>query len=410
MRVVLAVALALCPSDAARRKQEDVIALDASSNLTGSQTTIEGCQCTSTCNAVIRDAFNCDTCRTANGCGKFSVTGRYDHCDFSPAENFESQTFSQKINYYERELARDPTVRATAPSTLDIAIAGFTSSMHTTFDNFLPEMPEGRIKFIHTVGSVCGIDLEVASNSKYTGLLSPGTQKGFIRMGPATKPSETGLAPGWGFKFPRSGVQSGDFVAMWGVDQGQSFNFFAKNISNKIASAQGGAQILAKAFEKATICSPQVGLSDFAKYSQDGKKTTPKFPYKLFFIPTAEVQTSTRVKTQEDILAEFASIPVGTTLHHVYACDEATAFEAEDPGTLEKHCGANSYVGSIKLSSKCSTSDYGDQKFHIRHQRIEDDWELRPDFKGKEACGRSDRDWRAGSPSRCPGAVMLNTE
>ena len=46
-------------------------------------------------------------------------------------------------------------------------------------------MPAGRVKVIHTVGAVCQFTLDVSKDSPYTGLLAPGPQHGFIRMGGA---------------------------------------------------------------------------------------------------------------------------------------------------------------------------------------------------------------------------------
>jgi len=412
MRSIIGAVAVLSVSEAARRKISEESSLESSLESGFTQTTVSGCECRSECGTSITDAHSCDTCSTSR-CGKWGVTGRYDYCNYSPQNSFESKSASDKINYYNQNLARDPNTRMELPSLASVLLGNYRSSVHTTFDNFLPEMPEGRTKFIHTVGSVCRVDFEVASNSKYTGLLAPGTQKGFVRIGSAAAPTKDGIQPGWGFKFPRSGVQSGDFVAMHTTTDGQSFNFFASNISNHIAPASGPLVVLAKKFEQATICSTQVGLSDFAKYSQSGSKfSSPKFPFKLFFTPTQDVQTRTTRKTVDQLNEEFASWSVGITMFDVYACDTPTARESEAPSSLEQHCGGRSYLGKVKLAGKCSASDYGDQKFHVRHQRIEEDWALKPEFKsvGQEACGRNGRDWNKGSPDRCEGAAMLNTD
>merc|ERR1719384_1606242 len=89
-----------------------------------------------------------------------------------------------------------------------VALGAFTESMMTVFDNYKPEMPKGRKKVIHMVGSMCKIDLKIWKNSPYTGLLAHGTHKGLIRIGSAVA-SPDGLTPGLGFKFPRTGKHSG---------------------------------------------------------------------------------------------------------------------------------------------------------------------------------------------------------
>jgi len=283
--------------------------------------------------------------------------------------------------------------------------------VRTSFDNFLPEMPTGREKNIHTAGAVCDIELNIESSS-WTGLFGRGSHKGFVRLGTATEPDDTGITPGVGFKFPRSGVPSGDFVAMHNTDGGQSFNFFGSNMSNHISPAVGGKVLLAKKFEDATICSTQVGLSNLAMYDQDGRKSSrPKFPFKLFLIP--KVSTSMNARTVGDYLDEFGKLSVGSTLFDVWACGRPTSDETQAAGTLEKNCGSRSHMGSIQLTGRCSASDYGDRHLHIRHQRIEEDWQLEPSFLdgAQAACGRSNGDWADGSPQQCEGVhSMLNSD
>jgi len=272
-------------------------------------------------------------------------------------------------------------------------------------------MPAGREKNIHTIGAVCDIEFNVGS-SAYTGLFGRGSHKGFVRLGTATEPDEEGITPGVGFKFPRSGVPSGDFVAMHNTDGGQSWNFFASNMSNHISPAKGPKILLAKKFEDATICSPQVGISHLAMYDQLGKAFTPKFPYKLFLVP--KVSTSLSTRTVAEYIEAFEKLSVGSTLFDVWACGKPIVDrEMEAAGSLERNCGSPSFLGSMKLTNRCSASDYGDRNLHIRHQLIEEDWQLEPSFLegAQAACGRSNRDWADGSPKHCDGAYsMLNSD
>jgi len=370
-------------------------------------TTVEGCTCLTECGAIFKDGVRCDRCTTRRGCGRGNFwAGYWDYCSYAPEEPFESQSFSAKIAHYERELAKVPRVTVYPP---DNPLADLGHSLNTVFDNFLPTMPPGRGKIIHTAASVCSIDMTIR-NSPYTGLLATGTQRGFVRLGPAGAPRFGGWTPGWGFKFPRTGVPSGDFVAMHSVEPGQPFKFFANNISNKLPPASEALRPLTSIFETATICSNQVGLSDFSRYSQAGRSVaSPKFPYKLFFQPSAGTQPDVSPQSLEPLLDMFASWPVGMEMFTVYACDSPTADETAPPKSLD-NCGSPKLLGEMTLAGKCSASEYGDLKFHIRHTRMEEDWALRPDFKtGPEACGRTAADWSKGSPDLCEGA-MLNSD
>lgn len=245
-------------------------------------------------------------------------------------------------------------------------------------------MPATREKMIHSVGSVCEFEWDISSESPYSGLLGPGTKTGFIRMGGAVDPSD-GLTPGLGFKIPRSGVHDGDWVMLHSLAFGDSWNFFLKNMSNHIAPASGVTKILAKKFEEASQCPFHVGLSDLARYSQDGVESNPpNFPFKLFMIPNANLQTGRNGQNLDAVHAEIDALPIGTTLYTVYACSKAAGDEL-DPTIDLSRCGGAMLLGSIVTTKQCTTSWYGDTSFHIRHQRIEDDWLLRPDYMQMES-------------------------
>ena len=116
-------------------------------------------------------------------------------------------------------------------------------------------MPNGREKKIHSIGSICPFSMTVSADSKYTGLFQPGDVHGFIRMGSAADPvANKGITPGLGIKFPRTGHPSGNYVALHSLDLGQSWNFFAYNMSNHISPPSGATAILAKKFNQ-VICS-----------------------------------------------------------------------------------------------------------------------------------------------------------
>merc|ERR1740123_1325361 len=81
---------------------------------------------------------------------------------------------------------------------------------------------------------------------------------------------------------------------------------------------------------------------------------------------------------------------------------------------LEDSCGGAMLLGALKTASKCTTSWYGDASFHIRHQRIEEDWQLEPsymkmaDYDANIACN-AQVDAR-GAPPKCGMDAMLSTD
>lgn len=368
------------------------------------QKTFKGCTCKSYCGPDATDAFNCDFCRTEGNCGRAGWGGSWDYCVYPPNNAFEMKDWQSKHAYWWKQLTADTRRESKYPNVLGIT----TESIQTSFDNWKDEMPSGRKKYIHTIGSVCQFQLTITSDSPYTGLLGPGAQHGFIRMGSAADYSNGGLTPGLGFKFGRSDQLSAGFVALHSLDLGQSWNFFKYNQSNHISPPEGATKALALKFNQASQCAPQVGLSDLARYSQDGTEhNPPKFPFKLFLVPSAEVQTPDKEKTPDEVHAEMAAFQVGTTLYTVYACDRAMGDEMKPTdGGLEAACGSPLKLGDVVTTSQCTTSAYGDKKFQIRHQRVEEDWELRPDFlkqyDAKKACGWSGKSVSpSGVPKKC---------
>jgi len=92
-----------------------------------------------------------------------------------------------------------------------------------------------RNKTIHAQGVVSKIEWVSSGNHPYTGMFK-GADTGYIRMSIA-KPEDTktpNLAPGMGVKLLRDGVDSANFVAMYGVDGQDSLNWFANDFSNHI--------------------------------------------------------------------------------------------------------------------------------------------------------------------------------
>ena len=119
-------------------------------------------------------------------------------------------------------------------------------SLHWVGDTFENGWTGVRNKYIHSVGSVATIKYVPTENSEgYTGIFATGADHGLIRLSAAKQPDESKSAhsaekafdnfvPGFGLKFFRDGVASGNLVAMFGVNGADSWNFFKKDFSNHI--------------------------------------------------------------------------------------------------------------------------------------------------------------------------------
>jgi hypothetical protein len=165
------------------------------------------------------------------------------------------------------------------------------------------------------------VEYTVAPNNEgYTGIFESGADHGLIRLSAAKKFDKTkssaaeaydNFTPGFGLKFLRDGVPSGNLVAMYGVNGFDSWNFFKMDFSNHIPDAQGVAlTLVAKKFATATPFVQYVGLSDIATWDKNGKKTdSPKFPFQLVFEPVMRDHFSDEYT--QDFQEQLASISAG---------------------------------------------------------------------------------------------------
>jgi len=333
------------------------------------------------------------------------LKGHYDYCVHPLNQTFESLTFQEKNEYFWSRLTADKKRGIYNPVS-----RAFTESVQTSLYDFKDVLPAGRVKVIHGVGAICQFRLDIAHDSPYTGLFAPGPQDGFIRMGGAITWDKTskGYPPGMGFKFARTGVPSGNFLALVSVDAAV-FNFFKMNFSNHVAPPGTTAtKILHTKFAQASQCTGQVGLSDMATWTQDGTKVAaPKLPFKLFLVPSAEVQRPDTPKTIDELMGELQSFEIGTKLMTVYACAKGNGDAELNPtaGGVEAACGDPFELGDMVTTTECTTSAYGDAKFFIRHQPIEQDWQVNPEFlnqyDAETACGWSSKPTPTGLPEQC---------
>lgn len=115
-------------------------------------------------------------------------------------------------------------------------------------------------------------------------------------------------------------------------------------------------------------CITKVGLSNFATYDQEGTNyPDPVFPFKIGFEPADVHFQVEQPESMEAFMAQFDAIEVGTTVYTM----RAYASPDDTEGTI---------LGNIVTADKCVASNYGDTRLAFRHQWIEDDVALRPEW------------------------------
>jgi hypothetical protein len=361
------VAAAFAPTSSA----ESMLASDGPPLSMTPAVTGSGCTCDGKCSATLTTGnAACDWCWTKNKCGKnIPLRGHWDYCVYPKMDSYEARTYKQKEDQLWNNIMADGNIGKSGPipSLADTITTALSESMITVFDDHWDVLPEGRRKVIHAQGVLCKFDLDVTSQ-KFTGLFSSGKANGIIRMGSATtSDGALGIHPGISLKFLRSGVKSANFVALAPGPTTKNYNYFWRMLSNIVAPAK--ALQLSGKFQQATGCINQVGLSDVCKYSQDGAETPPTFPYEIQFEP-AGISFSTGKTTPSQLIGNLRSIPAGKTLFEVYTYSSPMA----------KKQGKREKLGTLTTTSQCEQSAYGDTTLFFRHQRMEEDFALRPEW------------------------------
>lgn len=286
---------------------------------------------------------------------------------------YESQTRQQKMTQLWNEITKD-TTPGSFPSGLKLG-GIFVESMTPTFDHRADTLPDGRVKYIHSVGVVGQVQLIPEPNQPYSGVFS-GSDSVLLRLSCAkapdtskTSPSEAldNFTPGLGIKFLRDGQPSANVVAMYGVNGFDSWNFFAKDASNHIPSASGVAlTLVATKFSSATPRIQTIGLKDLAAFNQNGEPQEPKFPFQIFFRATPEVQGMFSDYFNDSYMNQLQEIPAGTTLYELLAVDAPN--------------GCPVKIGTIRTVTKFTSSKFSDEQLFFKHNWMEDDLKDHPDW------------------------------
>lgn len=264
----------------------------------------------------------------------------------------------------------------------------FIEVMNLTFDfdwdEFMPNEHKlwpynpgtTRPKIIHSVGVVGIVNWESNGKHNYTGLFK-GATSGFARLSLAGAPalgSSPHMVPGIGLKFFRNRMSSTNMMAMYSLSGQSSFNFFEHDFTNHVPELGTSASVVLRlarsAFAAASEWPTMLGLSDFARYTQDGNAVaSPEFPFRLVFHPTlAYHQKFNQTKPSAEVLVELAKgLAAGTVLYEIYA--------QHDPryDTLTP-------IGTLKLMTPATTSMFGDKTMFLQHVRKESDFALRPQW------------------------------
>ncbi len=179
-----------------------------------------------------------------------------------------------------------------------------------------------------------------------------------------------GLVPGIGMKFFRTGHPSGNVIMLHSLDSLPGYNFFSVPLSNHIPSQPGsfGTKILEKKFCQTERCISKVGISNLCSPDQDGNSESPlEIPFKISLVPSQVSQSNDEPDSMQDFMERFTSIPIGTSLYTLKAHRNP-----EDESGIP--------LGNMITTNHCITSNYGDTALAFKHQWIDDDVAVKPEW------------------------------
>jgi len=300
-------------------------------------------------------------------------------------ENYESKTAGEKMDIIFDLVKAGEGTKGKYPSFFTLARSMFFDDFSPTVDHMSDFIPYDHDKRIHSVGGVATMEFVSPYDHSYTGLFK-GTPYAAVRLSSARPYSHSaGPIPGLGVKFFIDGKPSVNFVAMNSLDGQDSGNFFERDFSSHVGASDAfSKKLLAWSFEKASKPANMVGLSEIASYTNDGsEETNPNFPFEIILVPNKELRMkhSDMKKTNEELQRVLESIPIGTKIYEVYGRASPTA--DREP------------IGEMVITSQMVYSEFGDRDLFFRHQRMEDDFELRPEWRSALPSRRSLRE-------RCP--------
>eukprot|EP01087_Luapelamoeba_hula_P012444 TRINITY_DN346_c1_g1_i1.p1 TRINITY_DN346_c1_g1~~TRINITY_DN346_c1_g1_i1.p1 ORF type:complete len:361 (+),score=49.85 TRINITY_DN346_c1_g1_i1:41-1084(+) len=293
-------------------------------------------------------------------------------------DTYQRQSAATKLSQLWQVIVAD-TNSAPWPSAVQLAEL-LVESMKVSFDTVADDMPrqfldlQVRPKLIHCVGAVASCKFTPSRTNPYTGLLY-GFDHGLIRFSLAAKPDYSaarGFIPGIGLKVLVDGRPSVNLVSMYNLaGQENSHNFFAHDFTNHVPYPDPSTQnIVAKKlidhFKTASAWPTFVGIRDFANYNQTGRTVQrPRFPFRLVFHPTYDTHKLIPDNDDRTIGEMLTDLPIGP-VYEVWAEDS--------PGAPLVN------IGLLSTTSRATPSLFGDQGLFLEHQRMENDFEVHPQW------------------------------
>jgi hypothetical protein len=290
--------------------------------------------------------------QTEGATGEAAVTSS----DSPLAADYDRKTAAEKQDIlWTSHIA--PSKYATLPPWPSVDLIGIVRlDLGVTLNRTNDELPMGRKKLVHALGSCAKVELVADGGTPYTGMFKGGI--GIARFSLATNPGTDAFTPAIAVKMLVDGMPSQNLQVMFSVDgQGKDFDFFSNRFSNIIAAPVGfGTNIVGKIFQKATPFPNYLDLDNFARHDRTGADASHmRAPHQVFFLPTSEVRAVGRASSPNvDFRADLANVPSGTTVYEIVASESSSA--------------AFVHIGKLVTRSEIVAARYGDEKLFFKHE------------------------------------------
>ncbi|CAB9527387.1 expressed unknown protein [Seminavis robusta] len=331
--------------------------------------------------------------------GLIGVSGLFDGLP----QDYESWTAEEKFGFWDAALEDELLENADKspsdqsgnfPSTAGKVAFLTTDDFSPTFERFRDDLPYTHAKRIRSVGGVGLVTwhptVNATDDNPFTGFFATGAPYALIRLSYTSPNDDSGTTPGLSLKLFRDGMPSSNMLAMESLEGQTSGNFFEFDFSNHLKPATTALlRYVGHRFSQYSCPSTRTGLSEVAlstesiagmQYDVHRTIQTMNFPFKVIFRPNPTLTQQFASYPPEGSLFDIlTAIEVGTTLYDIYA--------VADPELMDQEI----HVGHLELTRKLQPSVLGDKVLFFRHQKIEEDYALRPHYNAQDE----------GTP-RCP--------
>lgn len=288
-------------------------------------------------------------------------------------QDYESWTAQKKMDYLWKRINEDhsessfPSIWGQVELAAPTAVGGI--DLWSPGTHVSDQFPEGRPKAIHSVGKIAkGKFNWNTENVKKLGLTGGFTESVdmLIRLSSGTEPND-GCVPNIALKHLRTGVPSGNFMGGHGLRPQDNTNFFFNPLANHVPNRHANfsfeglqAAVFNLVFTKGPEYHGIVGLSEFGRYTSDGKKADKiKVPFTIMFAPKEDVRKECmNVPLQGSNFGCLDKLKPGRALYTIYACMEPKTTVTKDDVHL---------LGDLVLTSEFVSSKFADEQLHFKH-------------------------------------------